>query len=144
MILMNESQYDNQAVKPGILIVEDNDAFREFLRNWLSDNFTGCSLQEARSGEEAVAMARAMSPDIVLMDIGLPRMNGIEATKRIKKFSPKTQVVMLTMHVAPAYKSEAIKARASAYLLKEQIDTDLIYILKNLLSNLANTEHQKT
>jgi len=73
-------------VKPcTILIVEDHDTLRETLRKWLSTTFPDCVFFDAKKGEDAVDLAEAEKPDIVIMDIGLPGISGIEATRQIKK-----------------------------------------------------------
>ncbi len=119
---------------PTIMIVEDHEAVRTSLRDWLSAIFPDCVFVEAKSGEEAVDLARAQSPDVVLMDIGLPGMNGIEATRRIKVVWPQTQVVILTIHEAPEYQADAAAAGASAYITKRRMHTKLIPTLTKLLS----------
>ena len=125
-------------MKATILIVEDHDAVRTSLRDWLSSSFPECCFLEAKSGEEAVDLTCAQPPDIVLMDIGLPRMNGVEATTRIKAIRPQTQVVMLTIHEASRYRADAATAGASAYLLKRRMHTELIPAMTKLLSGLAD------
>lgn len=131
---MKESKDDKSAKRLKFLIVEDHDLLMELLRNHLSDAFPGCDLRESRSGEEAIALAWALKPDIVLMDIELPRMDGIEATKRIKTLVPETQVVIQSMHQEPVYKERAIAAGANAYITKDQMQSDLIKVLNNLLA----------
>jgi len=121
-------------MSPTILVVEDHDLLRASLRDWLSLTLPDCALIEAKSGEEAVALARAKNPDVVLMDIGLPQMNGIEATRRIKAVAPQARVVMLTIHEAPQYQAAAIAAGASAYIIKRRTHTELIPTLRMLLS----------
>lgn len=121
-------------MKSTIMIVEDNDTVRTSLRDWLSTTFSECSFLAAKSGEEAVALALANHPDIVLMDIGLQQMDGIEATRRIKFLLPKVHVVMLTVHEAHEYKADAISAGASAYVTKRKMHKELIPILTTLLS----------
>lgn len=81
-------------------------------------------------------MASLHSPDIVLMDIGLPKMNGIEATRRIKSAVPQVNVVIVTNHEACEFENEAAVAGANAYMLKHQMQTELIPILTKLLSQL--------
>jgi DNA-binding NarL/FixJ family response regulator len=127
-----------QTVKPLILIVEDHDAVRASLRDWLSASFSGCRFLEAKSGEEAVALACAQSPDLILMDIVLPQMNGIEATRRIKAALPQVQVVILTMHENSAYQADAAAAGASAYVLKRTMRTELIPVVAGILSHRAD------
>lgn len=130
---MKESEDEKSAKRLKFLIVADHDLLMELLRNRLSDAFPGCDLRETRSGEEAIALAWALKPDIVLMDIELPRMDGIEATKRIKTLVPETQVVIQSMHQEPVYKERAIAAGANAYITKDQMQSDLIKVLRNLL-----------
>ena len=119
---------------PTILIVEDHDAVRTSLRDWLSATFPDWTLVEAKSGEEAVDLALARPPDVVLVDIGLPGMNGIETTRHIKAVVPQAQVVMLTIYEAPEYQADAAAAGASAYIVKRRMHTELIPVLARLLS----------
>jgi DNA-binding NarL/FixJ family response regulator len=117
-----------------ILIVEDHDAVRRSLRDWLEAVFPQYGFIEATSGEEAVAIAQARSPQAVIMDIVLPRMNGIEATRRIKATVPTAQVVILTIHEDKAYRADAAAAGASAYVPKRVMQTKLLPTLAALLS----------
>ena len=128
-------------MKPTILVVEDHHAVRASLRNWLSAALPDCELMETTTGEDAVALIRTHPPDIVLMDIGLPRMNGIEATRWIKAIAPQVHVIVLTVYEAPEYKADAMAAGASAYIPKRRMYTDLIPMVTRLLSHLADTPH---
>ena len=101
-----------------ILIVEDHDAVRKSLRDWLGVEFPQCRAIEAASGEEAIALIRTESPRLVVMDISLPGMSGIEATRQIKAALPSAQVVMLTIHENDTYRADATAAGASAYVPK--------------------------
>ena len=80
---------------------------------------------EASDGREAVAMAGKLKPDVVVMDIGMPSLNGIEASRQIRAALPDTQVVMLSMHSDEGYVLRALKAGAKAYLLKDSAEADL-------------------
>jgi two-component system response regulator NreC len=80
---------------------------------------------EAGDGREAVAMAQNLKPDVVVMDIGMPNLNGIEAGRQIRAALPDTQVVMLSMHSDEGYILRALKAGAKAYLLKDSAEADL-------------------
>lgn len=104
-----------------------------------SATFPQCRFLEAKSGEEAVAMASAQPPDIVLMDIGLPQMNGIEATRRIKAVVPQAQVVMLSIYDDPAHQADAVSAGACAYIPKRKMHTELIPVVAALLSHSSDT-----
>jgi DNA-binding NarL/FixJ family response regulator len=129
-------QEEAMPVKPTILIVEDHDAVRTSLRELLCATFPGCSFLEARTGEEALAMASAYPPHIVLMDLALPGMNGIEAVRHLKASAPDAQVVMLTIHEDAEYKLGASAAGASAYVTKGEMHSSLVPILTALLSML--------
>jgi two-component system response regulator NreC len=84
---------------------------------------------EAQDGRQAIAETQRLHPDIVLMDITMPDMNGIEATRQIKKLVPEAKVLMLTMHENDEYVFQALRAGASGYMLKEAADTELISAL---------------
>ena len=118
-----------------ILIVEDHDAVRKSLRDWLGVEFPQCRVIEAASGEEAIALIRTESPRLVVMDISLPGMSGIEATRQIKAALPSAQVVMLTIHENDTYRADATAAGASAYVPKRVMQTELIPTLAALLAN---------
>jgi len=118
-----------------ILIVEDHDAVRRSLRDWLEVEFPRCRVIEAGSGEEAIALLRTESPRLVLMDISLPGTSGIEATRQIKASLPATHIVMLTIHEGETYRADAIEAGASAYVPKRAMQTELIPTLAALLAN---------
>ena len=102
--------------------------------NGLNYHSHGCQLLEATSGEEGVTVAQAMSPGLVIMDIGLPGMNGIEAAAGIKAAVPTTRVVMLTMHDDEAHRAAAAAAGVSAYVPKRKVRTELLPVLTRLLA----------
>jgi len=81
---------------------------------------------EAGNGREAVEMAEKVHPDVVVMDVAMPELNGIEATRRLAASSPHTRVLALSMHKDSVYVREILRAGARGYLLKDSIDTDLI------------------
>ncbi len=118
-----------------ILIVEDHDAVRRSLRAWLETEFSQCRVIEVASGEDAVALLRVESPRLVVLDISLPGISGIEATRQIKAILPSAQVVILTIHEGDTYRAEATAAGASAYVPKRVMRTELIPTLAALLAN---------
>ena len=120
-------------MNPCILIVEDHQGVRQSLREWLELSFPDYQLLEAVSGEEAVTMAQTMSPCLVIMDIGLPGMSGIEAAQGIKAAVPETRVVMLTIYDDDAHKAAAAAAGVSAYVPKRKVQTELLPVLTRLL-----------
>jgi two-component system response regulator NreC len=116
-----------------ILIVEDHKAVRKSLLDWLRGIFPQCDFSEAASGETAIEICLTITPDLILMDISLPRLNGIETTKRILSMVPKAKVIMLTIHEEEAYRIEAMSAGASAFVPKRVMKTELIPTMTRLL-----------
>src|SRR5207245_986441 len=90
--------------RPSILVVEDHRSLRLSIVTWLQHRFPGSLVQGAESGEEALVHARSVNPDVVLMDINLPGIDGLEATCRLKAQAPKTAVVILTTHDSPRHR----------------------------------------
>lgn len=116
-----------------ILIVEDHDPVRSSLKKWLAIEFPQYRIVEASSGEEAVDFAKGNSLDLVLMDIGLPVMNGIEATRHIKSHGQDVKIVMLTIYEDEAHRNEARVAGASAYIPKRVMQNELLPVIRTLL-----------
>lgn len=115
-----------------IAIVEDLAEVREGLKQFISLNPEFSILETFQSAEEAIDSLPRLHPDIVIMDINLPRMNGIECIRRIKKQTPKTQFMMFTVYENDEKVFEALKAGASGYLLKNTGLLQLIEALKEL------------
>jgi DNA-binding NarL/FixJ family response regulator len=108
-----------------LLIVDDHDLFRTGLRNVLEDR--GMSVAaEATSGEDAVEAATRLAPDVVLMDLRMPGMGGLEATRRIIAVAPRTRVLVLTVSDSDSDVIEAILAGACGYLVKDSSLDDLV------------------
>ena len=94
---------------------------------------------EAGNGREAVEMAAKLMPDLVVMDVSMPELNGIEATRRILEENPRTRVLALSMHKDSVYVREILKAGARGYLLKDSIDSDLLAAVRNCHSLALET-----
>lgn len=109
-----------------IAIVDDHELFREGLKRIfdLEDEFT--VVAEGRTGREAIRIAGEQKPEILIMDINMPDMNGIEATKQLSLLSPETRVLILSIHDDESYITHALEAGASGFLLKEVASTELI------------------
>ena len=108
-----------------ILIADDHAMMRDGLTRLLEDDPEMSVIGQASDGLEAVELALAMRPDIVLMDITMPRLNGIDATQRIVDALPDTHVIVLSMHVSGEYVQRATNAGASGYVLKEAAGSEL-------------------
>ena len=116
-----------------ILIVEDHNAVRESLLAWLGSSFPQHEVIATANGEEAVKVAAVTVPDVVVMDISLPGISGIEAAQQIKRHTEEVQVVMLTIHEEQAYQADAEAAGASAFVPKRLMQSMLLPTLKGLL-----------
>lgn len=103
---------------PRILIADDHELVRKGLRSMLESRQGWTVCGEARHGREAVAMARECRPDIVIMDLTMPELNGLEATRQIRTSLPDTEVLILTMHHSEQLTREVLSAGARGYLLK--------------------------
>jgi two-component system, NarL family, response regulator NreC len=108
-----------------VLLADDHTLIRAGLRKVVEAEPDLRVIGEANDGREAVALAQTLKPDVVVMDIGMPRLNGIEAARQIRDLSPDTQMVMLSMHSDEGYVLRALKAGAKAYLLKDSAEADL-------------------
>lgn len=111
--------HDTVNRKIRVLIADDHQVVREGLTSVLEGKGDIVVVGLAGDGSEAVEKARELSPDVVLMDISMPRMNGVEATRRIKKENPEIGVVVLTMYADEEYIFDLVRAGAAGYLLKD-------------------------
>jgi DNA-binding NarL/FixJ family response regulator len=108
-----------------VLVADDHNLIRAGLRLVISQESDFVVVGEAENGRQAMEKARELKPDVVVMDIGMPDLNGIEACRQILESLPDTQVVMLSMHSDEGYVLRALKAGARAYLLKDSAEADL-------------------
>jgi len=116
-----------------LLIADDHALVREGLRTMLSGEEGIEVIAEANDGRQALDACRELKPDLVLMDVRMPVMDGLEATKRIKQEMPKTSVMMVTMHENPDYLFEAVKAGAAGYVLKDASGERLLGAVRRTL-----------
>jgi DNA-binding NarL/FixJ family response regulator len=109
-----------------ILLADDHTVVRQGLRKVLEERPDWVVVAEAGNGRDAVKQAEELKPDVAILDVAMPLLNGIEATRQIVKRSPGTRVLVLTMHSDEAYVNQILKAGATGYLLKDSADVDLI------------------
>lgn len=116
--------------KMRVLLVDDHTVVRQGLRKILESDDEIEIVGEAGDGRSAVDMAQKMRPHVVVMDVALPELNGIEATRQITKRVDGAKVLVLTMHSDDVYVRQSLKAGARGYLLKDSEDLDLIKAVK--------------
>src|SRR4029077_2216323 len=118
-----------------ILIADDHEIVRRGLKALLSSRPDWIVCAEASTGREAVAMAEQHRPDIVVMDISMPGLSGLEATRKIRKVLPKTQVVILSIHYSDQLVREVLDSGARAEVLKSDASRDLLSAVEAVTSN---------
>src|ERR687891_2904824 len=116
-----------------LLIADDHALVREGLRTMLSGEDGIDVIAEANDGQQALNVCRELKPDLVLMDVRMPVMDGLEATRKIKAEMPKTSVMMVTMHENSDYLFEAVKAGAAGYVLKDASGERLLSAVRRTL-----------
>lgn len=109
-----------------VLLADDHTIVRKGLRSLLEDDKDIEVVDEAEDGREALEKAERLQPDVVVMDIAMPGLNGVEATRQIKKHFPEIKVLILSMHANEEYIFQTLRAGASAYLVKKAAPRDLI------------------
>jgi two-component system, NarL family, response regulator NreC len=120
-----------------ILLTDDHTILRQGIRVLFENQPDLEVIGEATNGREAVEFVRELQPDVVLMDISMPEMNGLEATRLIKKEFPQIKVVILTMHETEEYLVQILQAGATGYVLKQAADRDLIEAVR--IASTGNT-----
>lgn len=117
-----------------LLLVDDDAGFRSTLRGLLAQRSEALIVGEAADGEEALRLVTQLRPEIVLMDLVMPRMNGLEATRRLKTQWPDLAAIILTVHDEEVYRSTALAAGAEAFLEKKMLGVDLWPTLARILN----------
>jgi len=115
-----------------ILIVDDHEVVRRGLRVLIESHPGWEVCAEATTGREAVEKAKKLKPDVVIMDIGMPELNGLDATRQILKAAPRTGVLILTVHESEQVVREVLEAGAQGYVLKSAAGRDLVNAIEAL------------
>jgi len=114
-----------------VLLADDHTLVLEGLKKLLAAEFDLVGMVE--DGRALLAAARKLMPDVVLLDISMPLLNGLEAARQLKKSLPEIQIVFLTMHSEKTYVTEAFRAGASAYLLKRSAASELVFAIQEVV-----------
>ena len=109
-----------------VLLVDDHPLMRKGLRALLENEHGIIIAGEAADGVEAVEQARLLTPDVIIMDITMPRLNGIEATRRILSELPESRIIALSIHSEKRFVEEMLHAGAAGYLLKDSVPEELV------------------
>lgn len=117
-----------------ILLADDHGVVRRGLRNLLEEEADLRVVGETCNGMEAVKLAEELEPDVILMDIAMPLLNGIDATSQITKRLPDAKVIILSMHADEGYLTRSLTSGAKGYLLKDSAEEDLIRAVRAVVS----------
>jgi two-component system response regulator NreC len=118
--------------KVKLLVADDHKIFRQGIKKLLEEESDMSVVGEAADGREAVKKATELKPDVILMDIAMANLNGLEATKQIKKVLPSIRVIMLTMHKNEEYILQSFQAGASGFILKEGAVEELVSAIRSI------------
>ena len=115
-----------------ILLADDHAVVRQGFRAILAQQADMAIVGEAGNGREAMALAERTTPDLIVMDVAMPELNGIEATRRLTATLPQASILALSMHKDSIYVREMLKAGAQGYLLKDSCEQDLLEAVRTL------------
>jgi DNA-binding NarL/FixJ family response regulator len=120
------------AVRTRILVVDDHDLMRRGIKSLLQPHSGWEICGEAQTGREAVEKTAELKPDVVILDISMPDLNGVEAARRIRKSSPNTEVLILSVHYSDQLIREILAAGVRGYVIKSDSDRDLVIAVETL------------
>ena len=121
-----------------LLVVDDHAAIRELVMTLVAAQYPRCRLLEAESAEDALVLCGAERPDLIVLDITLPGMDGFEATRRIKELCPQTVIVMHSSSDQPVYQAASLAAGASAFVGKGRNSRTLVPVIASLMPTRAS------
>lgn len=117
-----------------ILLADDHQTVREGLKMIIDSQEFMTVIAEASNGREAIKLAQELSPDLVVMDISMPELNGLVATAKLKRILPNSKILTLTRHTDDAYLQELLQAGVNGYVLKQSPSSELIHAIKVVIS----------
>jgi len=118
-----------------ILIADDHEIFRRGLRSLLESHSHWQVCGEAANGREAIDRVRELRPDVVVLDVTMPEVNGLEAAKEIRRQMPESKVVILSQHEPAVMKQSALAAGAGAYVTKSEVSRELMIAIESITSS---------
>ena len=139
---MNEISSGDEQRKLRVLVCDDHDLIRQALRAVINDEPDMEVVGEAADGEQAVTLACDLEPDAIVMDIQMPKLSGIEATRRIKAILPNTTIIVLTIHDSNEYILRILKAGAAAYLTKGIISKEIPVAIRTAINGEATLSQE--
>jgi DNA-binding NarL/FixJ family response regulator len=131
--MKQQSTSGSRARPARMIIADDHELARAGLRNMLEGERSLTLVGEASNGREAVALCQELSPDLALLDVRMPEMDGLAATRAIQQICPQTRVLIVTTHENPDYLLAALKAGAAGYVLKDVTRSDLLIAIRRVL-----------
>ncbi len=125
--LRNDAARDESKQSVRILVVDDHEQFRQFLCSMLQKKSEWQVIAEASDGLQAVHKAEELQPDLILLDIGLPKLNGIEAARLIRKLAPDSKILFLSQEDSAEVVQEALSVGARGYIFKAYVGSELLF-----------------
>src|SRR5215210_1248212 len=129
----SSSSSSSPASSARVIIADDHDLVRESMRSLLDSEPDLRIVDEAKDGQESIELTRLQRPDLVLMDVRMPKVNGFEATRTIKEELPTTKVLIVSAYEDPLWDSEAVRAGADGYVLKLSLVQDQLDAIRGVL-----------
>ena len=126
-------KYDDPSLQVRVLVVDDHEPFRRFVSSTLGKQPNLQIIGEAQDGIDAIQQAEALQPDLILLDIGLPGLNGIEAARRIVQTSSASRIIFLTQESSADMVREAFNSGAWGYVIKTQAGRELLIAVETVL-----------